>query len=163
MPPTTLIALLAITGLFGMVIYSAKKNRFLAYGILWFLTNLVIESSVIGLEIIFEHRTYLPSMFFIPVLVVLCFRYIRSKWVVMGLLCLLIAIEAFWTYQRNEIWQDGARLWADCVQKSPLKARPHYNLGIAYYQIKEKALAIHHFNEALKISPNLQPPEFIEK
>jgi len=46
---------------------------------------------------------------------------------------------------------------------NPTDAQSHYNLGIAYYQIKEKARAIHHFNEALKISPNLQPPEFMQK
>jgi tetratricopeptide (TPR) repeat protein len=59
----------------------AKKERLLSFCILWFLGNLVIESSVIGAEIIFEHRLYLPSMFFILIFVSLVYRFGSSKWI----------------------------------------------------------------------------------
>ncbi len=159
-PPTTFLAMLAIVGLFSIVVYSARRDRFVVFGILWFLTNLAIESSVIGLEIIFEHRTYLPSMFFIPVVVLLCFRYIRSGWVVMGLLCLLIVIESVWTYQRNEIWQDGVSLWDDCIQKSPQKARPHYNLGCALVKQNLNDKTIKAFEKAVQLNPDFSTAHY---
>jgi hypothetical protein len=62
-PPSTLLCLLLIAGLIGLALYRAKKGLLLSFAILWFFGNLVIESSVIALDIIFEHRTYLPSMF----------------------------------------------------------------------------------------------------
>jgi len=38
-----------------------KKYRFLAFGLFWFLAGHVLESSIFGLELYFEHRNYLPS------------------------------------------------------------------------------------------------------
>jgi hypothetical protein len=64
-PLTTLLSMAVIMGLIGIAVYSAKRQRLMSFGILWFLGNLIIESSVVGLEIIFDHRTYLPSMFVI--------------------------------------------------------------------------------------------------
>jgi hypothetical protein len=43
------------------------------------LGNLVIESSVIGFEIIFDHRTYLPSMLVCLLAVVLLYPRLRPK------------------------------------------------------------------------------------
>ena len=34
----------------------------LAFGILWFFAGHVLESTLLGLEIYFEHRNYLPSI-----------------------------------------------------------------------------------------------------
>ena len=61
-PPSTLIAIMAVLLLLGLSICLARRDRLISFCILWFLGNLVIESSVIGLEIIYEHRNYLPSM-----------------------------------------------------------------------------------------------------
>jgi tetratricopeptide (TPR) repeat protein len=37
------------------------------------------------------------------------------------------------TYSRNRLWNDEIGLWIDCVKKSPGKARPYINLGVAYF------------------------------
>ncbi|MBC2717953.1 MAG: tetratricopeptide repeat protein [Desulfobacteraceae bacterium] len=152
-PLTTFPALLSILGLIGMVVYSARKEPFLGFGILWFLVTLVIESSVIGLEIIFEHRTYLPSMFLIPAVVILFYRNIRPQWVVIVALCLLIFFGAYGTFQRNAVWQDEIRLWEDCVQKSPEKSRPHYNLGCVLVKRNLFDKTITHFSKAAQLNP----------
>jgi hypothetical protein len=49
-PATTFFSILVIIGLLGMAIYTAKENRLYSFCILWFLGNLVIESSTIPLE-----------------------------------------------------------------------------------------------------------------
>jgi len=61
-PPTTLIAVGAIAAFLFLAIYLAKRERLLSFCILWFLGNLVIESSFIPLALVYEHRLYLPSM-----------------------------------------------------------------------------------------------------
>ncbi|MBV1870883.1 MAG: hypothetical protein KUG76_08235 [Gammaproteobacteria bacterium] len=38
-----------------------KKYPFLLFGMLWFLGGHLLESTVIALELVFEHRNYLPS------------------------------------------------------------------------------------------------------
>ena len=61
-PPTTFLAILIIAVLIGYSIWIAKKRPFLSFCILWYFGNLVIESSIFPLEMVFEHRLYLPAI-----------------------------------------------------------------------------------------------------
>ena len=57
-----------ITGLFLVGFAGIRIFPVVGFSLLFFLLNHLIESSVIALEILFEHRNYLPSMFlFLPV------------------------------------------------------------------------------------------------
>jgi protein O-mannosyl-transferase len=60
-PPTTLISILIIAGLLGYSLWTAKKRPILSFCILWYFGNLVIESSIFPLEMVYEHRLYLPA------------------------------------------------------------------------------------------------------
>ena len=101
-----------------------QKRTFLSFCILWFFGNLVIESSVIPLAIIYEHRTYMPSMFICLLAVSLGYRYIKIKWLGVALVVMVVTVFSFWTFQRNSVWRNPLALWSDCVKKSPRKARP---------------------------------------
>jgi len=59
-PPTTLISVLIVAGLIGYSIWTAKKRPMISFWILWYFGNLVIESSIFPLELVYEHRLYLP-------------------------------------------------------------------------------------------------------
>ena len=61
-PPTTFLSILIVAGLIGYGIWGAKKRPMLSFWILWYFGNLVIESSVFPLEMVYEHRLYLPSV-----------------------------------------------------------------------------------------------------
>jgi tetratricopeptide (TPR) repeat protein len=61
-PPATLLSILIVAGLVGYSIWAAKKRPLLSYCILWYFGNLVIESSIFPLEMVFEHRLYLPAI-----------------------------------------------------------------------------------------------------
>ncbi len=61
-PPTTLVSILVIAGLVGYSIWVAKKRPVLSFFVLWYFGNLVIESSIFPLEMVFEHRLYLPAV-----------------------------------------------------------------------------------------------------
>ena len=61
-PPATLFSIFVVVGLVGYSIWSAKKKPLLSYCILWYFGNLVIESSIFPLEMVYEHRLYLPSV-----------------------------------------------------------------------------------------------------
>jgi len=152
-PITTLLSFMAILGLMVMAIWLAKRERLLSFCILWFLGNLLIESSVLGLEIIFEHRVYLPSMFFILMLVSLVYRFANSKWIWGVLLCAVAIIFSVWTHQRNIVWSDDVILWEDCIKKSPNKWRQHYNLGIVLAGRGNLDDAIKQYGIALEINP----------
>jgi hypothetical protein len=61
-PPTTLLSILIIAGLLIYSVWFARKRPVLSYFVLWYFGNLVIESSVFPLELVYEHRLYLPAV-----------------------------------------------------------------------------------------------------
>jgi len=152
-PLTTLLALFAIIGLLAWSFWLARKDRLISFCLLWYLGNLVIESSIIGLEIVFEHRTYLPSMMIILMAAILTDRYLRSNVLKIVLICAIPLVFSAWTYERNTIWSNAVSLWSDVVKKSPQKARPHNNLGNALKRQGKIKEAMAHFNKALQINP----------
>ena len=154
-PVTTLMALIFLINLLALSVVFARSERLLSFCVLWLLGNLVIESSVIGLEMVFEHRMYLPSMMGVLIAVVLVHRYIRQKWAVIVLLCAVMTVFSVWTFQRNRLWQDEITLLTDSVKKSPRKVRPLYNLGVAWAEKGDSEKAIGYYQKALSINPNL--------
>jgi len=159
-PLTTLLSVVLITGLLGLALLTAKKQRLVSFAILWFFGTLAIESSVIGLELMFEHRLYLPSAFVFLAAAALAFEHIRSKWILIGMVWALTAVSCLWTYQRNSVWRDEITLWRDCVAKSPAKARPYNNLANALVKRDLIEAAIPHFQTALKIKPDYEDAHY---
>jgi len=152
-PVTTLLSIGGIFGLLALAVFFAKKNRLISFSILWFLGNLVIESSIIGLEIIYEHRVYLPSMLFFLPFVIVIGRHVKQSRAAVTVGCCVIFLLSLWTYQRNAIWKDPVTFWRDCVKKSGGKARPHNNLGLALYKQGYIDEAVGTYGKALRINP----------
>jgi tetratricopeptide (TPR) repeat protein len=153
-PVTTLFSVGVLAGLVGAAICIAKKERLISFCILWFLGNLVVESSVIALEIVYEHRTYLPSMFLFLLVIVLVSRFVKQQKVIIPVLSGGIILLCVWTYERNSIWTDPVTLWKGCVSKSQSKPRPRNNLGLALYKQGRLDEAIAQCSEALRIKPD---------
>jgi len=159
-PPTTFLSMMVIIGLITWSLYVAKKKPLISFCILWFFINLVIESSIIALEMVFEHRLYLPSMGFF-VLVATAFikamDYLqfkqKARYILAMALCVLLLLQAMGTYTRNFVWRDELTLWTDCARKSPRKPRVHQHLGLAYCQIKRYDLAVNEFQTVIKLGP----------
>jgi len=131
-PITTLLSLLIIAGLIGFAVCIARKQRFISFCILWFFINLVIESSVIGLEMIFEHRLYLPMLGFVFLVAALIFHCLsqRRPWAIVVSVIILLPLGAA-AYVRNTAWQNQITLWTDVVSKNPHSHRAQNNLGNA--------------------------------
>ncbi|MBW1824424.1 MAG: hypothetical protein JRI87_07645, partial [Deltaproteobacteria bacterium] len=133
-PFTTFLSLLFIIGLLILTIFLIRKNRLVSYALFWFFGNLVIESSIIPLVLVFEHRLYLPSMGPIILIVGLCVRMPRIKLKKWGtaVVVSLILLFSYWTYERTFVWRGPVSLWLDAAKKSPHKTRPLFKLGDFY-------------------------------
>ncbi len=153
-PITTLLSLSVLIAGLALAVRLARKDRLFSFCLLWFFANLAIESSVIGLEMVFEHRTYLPSMLIILMGLVLAERFITSKTLKITAICSVVMVFCAWTFERNTVWSSDVAIWSDTVTKSPQKARPHNNLGNALKRRGDIAGAIAQYKEALRINPN---------
>jgi tetratricopeptide (TPR) repeat protein len=158
-PATTLLSIAVLAGLLLFAIIRAKKQRLISFCILWFLGNLVIESTIIPLELVFEHRTYLPSMFFLLLVVVLVSRVLSAKkYVLYAAFGVIVMLLSIWTYERNKVWADELTLWQDCLKKSPYKWRAHNNLGKEYIRLWEIDKGIFYYRKALELAPKAIKP-----
>lgn len=134
--------------------------RLVAFGICWFFLALAVESSVIPImDLIYEHRVYLPSVgFFVAVAAggaLLARRFTPSPWrAVLPVAGALALVLAGLTLARNRAWASSLTLWTDAVEKSPGKTRPHTNLALALAAAGRHAEALEHFEAVVRISPN---------
>jgi tetratricopeptide (TPR) repeat protein len=60
-PPSTLYSLVALAGLILGAFLSLKKYPLVGLGILWFFAGHMLESTLLPLEIVHEHRNYLAD------------------------------------------------------------------------------------------------------
>lgn len=155
-PLTTLFSVTAIAGLLGLAAFVARRRRLLSFCLLWFFGNLALESSIFPLEIIFEHRNYLPSTFFCLIFTVLVIRGLRLipyKNLAPAVLLLVALNLSFLTYNRNGIWRDEETLLLDCLQKAPNVARTQASLGYVLMWQWRLDEATRRFQIALRLNP----------
>jgi tetratricopeptide (TPR) repeat protein len=141
-PCTTLPAIVGLSMLLTVGLLLVKRQPMTSFAILFFLLNHVVESSIIPLEMVYEHRNYLPSMFlFVPVAMGLrkLLDHFRNRRQSLYYLLVVsgIGVIMAWgigTYLRNAVWQTEETLWRDAAVKSPHARRPLHNLAWGYYE-----------------------------
>ncbi len=138
-PWTTLPAILLVLFALGLVLFWARKKPLFSFSILFFLLNHLVEGSFLPLEMIYEHRNYLPAMlFFVPLAVLFTrgFAYYAHRRV----LCLALAaipvaflvMEGVAVVLQNDTLKNELTFWHDTVEKSPRLHRPRHNLAKTY-------------------------------
>ncbi len=166
-PWTTLVAIAAMFVLIGYALYQSRKRPLLSFCILFFFLNHLIEGSFIALDLIFEHRNYIPSMFFfVPIAILIIhildyFAYRKSIQLIMTFgMVFLFAAQAHTVYIRNEIMLYQKILWEDNVQKAPNLSRPLAALGKVFFDEGDYEKGAMNTSRALQLSrfPNYYQP-----
>lgn len=160
-PWTTLPSIILVAGSFSTALFwLSKRQPIIAFGIVFFFVNHAIEGSFIGLELIYEHRNYIPSMllFLIPVILFLktlnYFSYSRKfqmLFVVTG--AVVLASIGHSTHAYSNLFRHGLIFWRDNANKSPHLSVVQNNYGIE--------LMKHGFNE--KAFQALQRSETLDR
>lgn len=158
----TFLSTIFVVGVY--LFYRSKRvdheTRLIAFGIFWFFISLSIESSVLPIvDVIFEHRMYLPSVGLfvsaVTIMLIVANRLRNTRQLaVKFMLAYLIAVSSALTYARNTVWEDEITLWSDTASKSPKKSRAINNLGHAYFERGQVDEAIKLYELALHFDPN---------
>jgi tetratricopeptide (TPR) repeat protein len=136
--------------------------RLISFGIFWFFLTLTVESSLVPIvDVIFEHRLYLPSagaaMAFAALFFLAAGPFSRSTGNGLPFLivaCLLVIGLGWAAFQRNHVWGDDVRLWLDAAAKSPQKGRPFNELGAALEDAGRREEAMESFSLAIALDPS---------
>lgn len=151
------LSVLATLALALWSIASLRRTPLPAFAILFYFLGHIVESSFIGLELYFEHRNYLPSVFLYLVFAYyalnLCDYYRRKgKRLIHALLCLVLTFflmsEAHATLLRNDVWKDSETLLIDNVGKAPENMRSWFSLGAVNIRKKQFDRAEKFLNQA---------------
>jgi len=147
-PPTTLVAALGLLALVLAALAMLRRWPWPSLGWLFFLLALSVESSVILLELVFEHRLYLPSTLLIAGVLAPMFSMPLTARQRSGLsigILLLAGLLSWQTVERNEQWQDLGRLWAMDLERGASLYRAALNGGIAFLRAGETGRALQLF------------------
>jgi tetratricopeptide (TPR) repeat protein len=156
-PWTTLPALMLICGFFLLSLSMRKRSPMVGFSLLFFLLNHAIESSILPLEMVYEHRNYLPMAFLGLVLAIGFGRllaFFRSSRVVFPLLlftgAFLLGANGHSTHLYNDVFKTNLGMWLDNTTDAPRLSVARSNLGnmlMVYGKFEEGAAA---FEEALR-------------
>jgi Tfp pilus assembly protein PilF len=126
------------------------------FGVLWFYLALLVESSFIPMpDVMYEHRVYLPSVgLFIAAAALLArAEALAPRRARAAIVVVLTASLTALTIARNRVWQSELALWTDAAEKSPQKARPLDNVGVALFARGDAHGAIAFYERALRADP----------
>jgi len=161
-----------LTGLVVAALLLARRAPLVAFGILWFFLHLLPTNSILPrYDLLSERNLYLPSIGLYLAATASAIAITRrlsarvasvgvAGWVASGgrvvagsmLAALALGLVGL-TLSRNALYADPVAFWSDAVAKSPHKARPHTNLGQAWYEAGDLERALEQFRIALALDP----------
>ncbi len=149
----------------AIFIYSLKKSKELAFGILFFTLNLVLVLQIISDQPFFiaEHYSYISSIgiFFLFGLAYQKITEHKKEFVKPAMVLFfgyIIFLTGF-TYVRNDIFQNSETVWTDVIKQYPQTIIAYYNRGNYYQKLGDEGeaenykKAINDYTEAIKLNP----------
>lgn len=175
-PPATIAAVGGAIGLAATSIWLLKKRPLAAFGVLFFIINLLPESVLVPQYQFFGYRAVLPMLGIILVAADLAAgasQVARSDRlrgaIASGLLAattVLVLIAGYLTMEKANLWTDPVRFWTDAVDRfsergNDREARPQFqalhNLGTALQARGAYEQSIPPLQRALHLAPGEVP------
>jgi protein O-mannosyl-transferase len=133
-PWSTLASIVFLTAMIGLMLWLRSRMPLAALGIALFLGCQLLTSTILPLELIYEHRNYFASfgllLAIVPILAVPNGQPMAlPRHVLLG--CLLLSWTAL-TAITSYAWGNPLRLAADLAVRAPQSPRAQYELGRVY-------------------------------
>ncbi len=165
--PRVIISFLAAIGWLIGIFYGYKKNRYIAFGILWFFSAMSPSVHVFPIQgLLYEHWLYFPIIGIFLVLSFLIYKIIfeikKGSWqrIILGLLVLWIISLSVRTIIRNFDWQNPIKFYEKNISLGGSSARVFTNLGMAYADEGQPKKALENYQKAIELNEKLFPPWF---
>ena len=157
-PPQTLAALAAVFGwcALGLWALCQQSYRLQCFLLLWVPVTLAIESSVVPLEMVFEHRMYMPTLG-LALLIGLGMldlqrRTKRLQQSALAAALVVIVLLGVSTHLRLPVWSSLRSLYELAALHAPERPRVWSLLGQAYREQGDREKALKAYSRALELN-----------
>lgn len=161
-PATTAPAVAGLAFAVATAIYAIKAAPVFAFGVLWYLLGHSIESTALPLELVHEHRNYLPSVGIVFAGVHYLLHPRLNAFIKpigrYAFVTLYISLLATATFSRSSHWATEWDLYNKEVQNHPNSARAHTMMGILYHDMKLYPAADFEFRRSADLNPTSADP-----
>ena len=166
-PTTTLPAMLSIIGIVCTALMLRKRAAMFTFGVLWFFTGHLLESTILPLDIAYEHRNYLPSfgmLFALSYYGLKTWRHALLLPIQTTIVLGAISILAFNTYFRANDWGTADRFTLTEVKHHTQSTNNNYFAGMQLLAAAARqtlpdestvAIASTYLNTALALRPGM--------
>lgn len=155
-PITTIFSVIFLTILFILSFVFRKKYPLFSLAILFFFAAHLIESTVVGLELYFEHRNYAAALFlFLPLAagIVGLYEKINPRLATI-VVVLIIFLLSFMTWQRSNLWSNIDKLQIYWAQRNLDSNRAQTTYAKILWQYKQYSDANTVLERALQKHPS---------
>ncbi len=152
-PPETALAIALLAGLVLVAVAARRRVPELTFAVVWFFGGHLAESTIIPLEIYFEHRNYLPmaGVLYAVALAMSRLWHLFPKALfrrmLVGAAFVWLALLAVLTHAESRLWgnpTEQAIVWA---REHPRSARAQENLGNVYARSSQYLEAARQFSQ----------------
>ncbi len=172
-PMSTLAAIVGLSALVITALAVGARFPVFPFAVGWFLIGHSLESTIVPLELLHEHRNYLPSLgpllLGCTALVVAVRRFDWSYKAVAGSVLIGCVVLGGMTWIRAGYWANSFTLTAVAAANHPRSARAHYDMGRLYAgmavahpedAIDYRSNAKQHFEISASLDPHRAAPLF---
>ena len=158
-PWTTLVSVLAWAVLVGLALWGVRRRALWSFAVLWYLVGHALESSLLSLELVFEHRNYLPSF---GILFAAAYylvrgldRVVSKPRLVYPVVGLLVVVLAFTTFTRASTWGNKITVIEFSLRNHPDSSRTHGEYAMTNARLMgDIELAYKHWARAAELNPS---------
>lgn len=149
---------MAFFGLAGLLTFASalrKRLPLVSFGIFWFFISLSVESTIIPLDPVFEHRLYVP-MFGFAVLLPQILDWFCQKKTKTVIIILTVVVYAVLTRARNDLWSHEVAFYEDQYSKVPHNPRVMICLSNKYTNMGRDQDAEALLRKAIRNDPGVE-------
>jgi tetratricopeptide (TPR) repeat protein len=142
-PVTTILSAIFHVALIVVCVIKRHKWPLFAFGILFFYASHLLESTVLNLELYFEHRNYLAAAFLFPPLIVQVWHRVEARTFSVISLSLLLLLAGF-THYTSGVWASFSTMVEASARKAPTSARAQRQYSFLLFKSEQ-------YNQAMQV------------
>jgi len=155
-PISTILSLVMHVGIVALAVVKRRRWPLIAFAVLFFYTGHLLESTVINLELYFEHRNYLATGFlFLPLLVALRSR-MSARQFVLAFVSVFVLLGSF-THYSATVWASYPSMVEASAHKAPTSARAQSQYAVTLFNARRYPESLDVLNRAIKNIPEASP------